>query len=80
MSRSGDNKQFFGFGGTPVGVFAELSGVGGFARDKLHGTRGNGFNVVERVKVHELTLLLRVGCVVASGEAPLGVNSPRGVR
>ena len=54
MARARNDDQFLRFRRQPVGVFAELSGVGGFARDKQHGTRGNGFNVVERVKVHEL--------------------------
>src|SRR6516162_2837089 len=56
-----NDEQFFGLAGQPVSLFAELSGMGGLAGDEKHRTRGNGLDVVERVKVHELDVACQRG-------------------
>ena len=68
----GNDDQFLWLTCKLVGLFTELSGMGGLTRDEKHRTRRNRLDVRERIEIQNLTLLLSVGCVVSVGDAALG--------
>src|SRR5215212_8903587 len=48
-----DDEQFLRLGGSLVGVFAELPGMGRLPSDEEHGAGRDRLDVLERVKIHE---------------------------
>ena len=61
MSRTLDVKQFFRFCGPLVGVLTEFFGMRLIAGNEQHGARGNGFDVIERIEVHEFHVAAQRG-------------------
>lgn len=53
MPRAGNPGQFLRFGGTMVGLLAELSGVRLIASDEQQRSRGNRLDIVEWIEIHE---------------------------
>src|SRR3954451_9055408 len=54
VPRVRDDEQLLRLGGEPVGVLAELDGMGLLARDEQERAGRNRLDVVERIEVHEL--------------------------
>ena len=53
MPGARNDKEFFGLSGLLVGVFAEFPGMGLFSGDEEQGARRYGFDIVERIEIHE---------------------------